>query len=144
LLRVHGLFFLCALCLPSLNAAADSTVAAHPPSKTSQVVIVHDPRAVDAFRAQPEIVQAMVNCGITNLTGTATVRDAWRKIVSPQDVVGIKVFSTPGPNSGTRPSVVAGVVEGLLAGGVSAKHIVVWDRSLGDLKLAGFSDLSKR
>src|SRR5262245_1434550 len=75
LLRVHGLFFLCALCLPSLNAAADSTVAAHPPSKTSQVVIVHDPRAVDAFRAQPEIVQAMVNCGITNLTGTATVRD---------------------------------------------------------------------
>jgi hypothetical protein len=113
-------------------------------NRTSLVVIVHDPRAVEAFRARPEIVQAMVNSGITNLTGTTTVRDAWRKIVSPQDVVGIKVFSAPGPNSGTRPSIVAGVVEGMLASGVPPKHIIVWDRSLGDLRLAGFTDLAKR
>jgi Domain of unknown function (DUF362) len=127
-----------------LFLVAPPSGAADAKNKTSQVVIVRNPRAVEAFRARPEVVQAMVNCGITNLTGTASVRDAWRKVVSPQDVVGIKVFSTPGPNSGTRPPVVAGVVEGLLASGVSAKRIVVWDRSLGDLKLAGFNDLSKR
>jgi len=106
--------------------------------------MVHDATAVDAFRPRPDKIRAMVNCGITNLAGTKTVGDAWRTIVSTQDVVGIKVFSTPGPNSGTRPSVVAGVVEGLLASGVPAKHIIVWDRYLSDLKLAGFSDLSKR
>src|SRR2546423_538033 len=86
----------------------------------------------------------MVNCGITNLTGTKSIRDAWRTIVSTQEIVGIKVFSTPGPNSGTRSAIVAAVIEGLLAEGVPTKHIIVWDRFLGDLKLAGYADLSKR
>ena len=38
----------------------------------------------------------MVNCGITNFTGKATVAEAWRSLVSTQDVVGIKVFSAAG------------------------------------------------
>ena len=59
-------------------------------------------------------------------------------------MVGIKVFSPPGPNSGTRPAVAAAVVEGLLAAGLPPKQIIVWDRQLADLRLAGFSDLSDR
>lgn len=110
----------------------------------SQVVIVHDAAAVEAFRAKAGIVKAMVDCGITNLTRSATVRDAWRKIVSSKDVVGLKVFSTPGPNSGTRPAVVAAVVEGLLKSGLKPRNIVIWDRHLGDLKLAGFDDIAAR
>src|SRR5882757_594186 len=110
----------------------------------ARVVMVEDAQAIDAFRARPEPIREMVSEGITDLTRTASVPEAWRTMVSTQDVVGIKVFSTPGANSGTRPSVVAAVVEGLLAAGVTPKHIVVWDRQLTDLRLAGYSDLAKR
>src|SRR5437764_8538697 len=41
-------------------------------------------------------------------------------------------------------SVDAAVIEGLIAGGIAPKRIVIWDRQLGDLKLAGYADLSKR
>jgi hypothetical protein len=110
----------------------------------ARVVIVEDSQSTDAFRPRPDHIRGMVNQGITNLTRTASVPLAWRTLISTQDVVGIKVFSAPGANSGTRPAVVAAVVEGLLAAGVAPKHIVVWDRQLTDLRLAGFYDLAKR
>jgi hypothetical protein len=86
----------------------------------------------------------MVDRAITSLTRKATVPEAWLSLVTTQDVVGIKVYSLPGPNSGTRPAVIAAVVEGLLAAGLPPKHIIVWDRQITDLRLAGFSDLSDR
>ena len=85
----------------------------------------------------------MVNRAITNLTHKPTVPEAWLSLVSTQDIVGIKVLSAPGPNSGTRPSVVAAMVEGLLAAGLPPAHIIVWDREITDLRLAGFSALAK-
>jgi hypothetical protein len=144
--------FWCAILavLTLLRARADSpsTTGAQP---RTRVVIVHDPRATDEFSARPEVVHAMVDCGVTNLTGKATVSEAWRSLISTQgvsglakEIVGIKVDSAPGPNSGTRPAVVAGIVEGLLAAGVPAKHIVVWDRQITDLRLAGYSDFATR
>ena len=110
----------------------------------ARVVVVTDPDATEAFRPRPEKIRAMVSRAITNLTEKATVSEAWRSLVSTQDVVGIKVFSPPGPNSGTRPSVVAAVVEGLLAAGLPPRHIIVWDKQTTDLRLAGFFDLAKR
>ena len=108
------------------------------------VVSVQDTNATEAFRPHPGPVRAMVDRAVTRLTGKATVPEAWRSLVATQDVVGIKVFSAPGPNSGTRPAVVAAAVEGLLAAGLPANHIIVWDRQLGDLRLAGFFELSDR
>ena len=116
----------------------------NPNGPRARVVIVQEPDAVNAFRPRPEKVEAMVNRAITNLTGKATVREAWRSLVSTQDVVGIKVYSAPGPNSGTRPAVAAAVVQGLLAAGLPPKHIVIWDKSETDLRLAGFFDLADR
>jgi len=115
------------------------------------VVAVYNPDATDAFRAQPEVVRAMVDRGITNLMAKGTVAEAWRSVVCPLDpagigkeVVGLKVYSVPGPNSGTRPAVVAAIIEGLLAAGMPPKHIIVWDRQLLDLRLAGYSELADR
>src|SRR6266436_764887 len=110
----------------------------------ARVVIVEDARAINAFRPRAEPIREMVSEGITNLTRTASVPEAWRTIVSTQDVIGIKVFSPPGPNSGTRPAVVAAVVEGLLAAGIPPRHIILWDMQTTDLRLAGFFDLAKR
>jgi hypothetical protein len=108
------------------------------------VVTVQDPEATQAFEPRPARIQVMVERAITNLTGKATVPEAWRSLVRTHDVVGIKVYSLPGPHSGTRPAVAAAVVEGLLAAGLPPRQIVVWDRQTADLRLAGFFDLSNR
>jgi hypothetical protein len=86
----------------------------------------------------------MVDRAITNLTGQASAAAAWRSLVTTQDIVGIKVYSVPGPNSGTRPAVVAAVVEGLLAAGLPAHNIIIWDKQATDLRLAGFFELAAR
>jgi len=86
----------------------------------------------------------MVEQAITNLTDQATAGAAWRSLVTTQDTVGIKVYSAPGANSGTRPAVVAGVVEGLLAAGMPPNKIIVWDKRSIDLRLAGYYEFESR
>ena len=89
------------------------------------------------------MVQAMVDRGITNLTGQATVAAAWRSLVSTQDVVGIKVFSAAGEISGTRPAVVAAVVHDLFQAGLPPSHIIIWDKRAQDLRAAGYFELGR-
>jgi hypothetical protein len=130
----------------SLNSGAEdllsSTTFTNRPH--ARVVIAEHPGATEAFRPRMEAVREMVNRGITNLTRKASPREAWLSLVSTQDVVGLKVYSAPGPNSGTRPSVVAAIVEGLLAAGLPSRNIIVWDRQMVDLRLAGFVELGER
>jgi hypothetical protein len=128
--------------------AGDQIRAASPLSPAdfgprARVVVAKDPEALEAFKPNQERIQLMVNRAITNLTERATVREAWRSLVSTQDVVGIKVYSVPGLKSGTRPAVVAAVVQGLLSAGLPPRHIVIWDKQAADLKQAGFFDLGK-
>jgi uncharacterized protein (DUF362 family) len=85
----------------------------------------------------------MVARGITTLTGKSSPSEAWLSLLSTQDTVGIKVFSEPGPNSGTRPAVVKAVIQELLAAGLPAKQIIVWDKHQTDLRLAGYFDLAQ-
>jgi hypothetical protein len=107
-----------------------------------KVVIVEDSNATSDFQPNTAPVQAMVDRGITNFTGKATVVEAWRSLVSTQDVVGIKVFSTAGMLSGTRPAVVEAVIRGLLNAGLPPNHIIIWDKHESDLRAAGFFKLA--
>ena len=109
---------------------------------TARVIIVQDTNAVSNFQADADVVQAMVNRGITNFTGRATVNAAWLSLVSKQDIIGIKVFSAAGQISGTRPAVVAAVIHGLLDAGISPRHIIIWDKRAIDLRSAGYFDLA--
>jgi hypothetical protein len=109
---------------------------------TARVVIVENPRATEAFQPRPEVVQGMLDEAMLRLTGSNDVASAWSAFVSPRDVVGLKVDSVPGPNSGTRPAVVEAVIHGLLAAQVPSNHIVIWDRNLSDLRHAGFGRLA--
>ena len=114
------------------------------PAPCASVVIVEDAGATQAFQPNPERVRRLVERGLTNLTGLASGAAAWRSLLSTQDVVGIKVFSGPGPNIGTRPAVVEAVVEGLLAAQLPPHHIIIWDKQLDDLRRAGFADLAAK
>jgi hypothetical protein len=123
----------------SVSAAGDA-----PFSHQAQVVSVENPAAISDFQPDAAIVQAMVDRGVTALTGGTNVTAAWQSLVSTQDVVGIKVFSELGMLSGTRPAVVAAVVHDLLAAGVPPAHVVIWDKHDYDLRDAGFLDLAAR
>jgi hypothetical protein len=138
-----GLFWLCFFWAISSPRAADLPPIDAPPAR-ARVVIVEDARATDAFEPKPEIVQEMLTRGLLKLAGTADLKSAWLKFVAPTDIVGIKVYSGPGPNSGTRPAVVEAVVQGLLQAGVPPTNIIIWDRRMVDLQLAGFGNLADR
>jgi len=133
--------------LPSAASAAApntfSTASSNAKSR-AQVVIVRDRQATRTFQPSPDRVRTMVNRALTNLTAKPTVATAWRSLVTTQDVVGLKVLTTPGPTSGTRPAVVAAVIEGLLAAGLPATNIVIWDKHYEELREAGFPELAQR
>jgi len=130
--------------LPPCATAFDSFTTDRITNSRASVLIIEDANATEAFRPRLEIVQEMVRRGITELTGKATAREAWLTFVSTQDTVGLMVFSKPGPNSGTRPSVVAAVANSLIAAGLPAQQIIIWDKEEPVLREAGFFQLAEQ
>jgi hypothetical protein len=124
----------------SITNANDTTA----PPAPSRVVIVHDREATEAFVPRADKVRQMVRRGLANLTAKASAVDAWRSLVSPKDVVGIKVFTSPSGDAGTRVAVVEAVVEGLLQARLAPTNIIIWDRQRADLRRAGFMELAAR
>jgi hypothetical protein len=127
-----------------LSAAGDPTSAETEPAKRARVFIVEEPGATVTFEPNRDKIDVMLDRGLVALTGKRTAQAAWLSLVSTQDTVGVKVFTAPGPTSGTRRVVVEGVVEGLLAAGLPPKRIVIWDKHLDDLRRAGFFHLAER
>jgi uncharacterized protein (DUF362 family) len=65
--------------------------------------------------------------------------EAWKKVVRPGEVVGLKVNCLAGRGTAsTSVRVVEAVCERLQQAGVSPKQIVIWDRLSSDLESAGF------
>ncbi len=127
--------------LAGLPVRAADPFSHHATNVLARVVMVENDGAISDFQANAAPVQAMLDRGLTNLTGRATVAAAWRSLVSTQDVVGIKVFSAAGQLGGTRPAVVAAVIHGLLGAGVPTNHIIIWDKQENDLRAAGYYKL---
>lgn len=134
-----------ALLLSIATAAhAASPLTSPPPLPNARVIVVQDAQAMEAFAPKTEVVRRMVERGLLAHTGKANLTEAWRAVVKTNDIVGLKVCSAPGHTSGTRPAVVAAVVEGLLAAGLPPANIVIWDKYLVDLRVAGFIELANR
>jgi hypothetical protein len=123
--------------------AGDGPGIGGPPVRARVVQVDHPGATVD-YEAQPPIVQGMVRRGMLQWTGQTDLKAAWLSVVSPKDVVGLKVYSGPGANSGTRPAVVEAVVQGLLQAGLPSSNIVIWDKHLFDLRPAGYAALADR
>jgi hypothetical protein len=127
--------------LAGLTVQADSLSPGPATNAVARVVVVEQANVTSDFQPGPAQVQALLDHGLTNFTGRPTVAAAWRTLVSTQDVIGIKVFSTAGMLSGTRPAVAAAVIHGLLGAGVPPGNIVIWDKHEADLRAAGFFKL---
>jgi len=59
--------------------------------RRARVVLVRDPNAMDrGDQPNGAVVEKMLDDGVRSLLGTADVHEAWRTLIQPDDVVGIK------------------------------------------------------
>jgi uncharacterized protein DUF362 len=109
-----------------------------PTPTPSSVYAVHDPDAIKDYETNPRIVHAMVNRLVLAATGQPDIARAWASLVSPNDEIGIKISAAGGELFTTHHDVVNAIVDGLVAAGHARSSIIVWDRSLGGIKEAGY------
>lgn len=143
-LLVIGLIMGSALRAPGADPAPAAAQPAREKPPHARVVVVRNAAAMDSFNPQSGPVAAMVKQGLLHLTGQTGLTEAWGRLIAPQDTVGIKVHASPGATGGTRPAVVAAVVQSLLDAGHAASRIVIWDKHLADLRRAGFVELGRQ
>lgn len=86
----------------------------------------------------PKTMNSMIADGICKLTGQEHPRDAWLSIFSPFERVGIKVNALGGRMICTRPEVAYSVAQQMIACGIPARNILIWDRLTSELKAAGY------
>ena len=131
LMRKVALVFFCAI---SYGLARGQQPAPTP----SIVYAVHDPDAIKSYEANPRVVREMVNRLVLAVTGQSDVAKAWASLVAPNDRVGIKICAAGGELFTTHHDIVNAIVDGLAAAGHPRSSIIVWDRSLGGIKEAGY------
>ncbi len=79
-----------------------------------------------------------LGAAIAGAAGEATAIDAFRRLFSPRDVVGIKINALAGKAMSARPEVVGRITKWLQAAGVAARQIVILERDERELARAGF------
>jgi hypothetical protein len=97
-----------------------------------------NPGAIHEYRANSSAVRAMVNRLVLAVTGQSDLTRAWNSLVAPNDKIGIKISAAGGELFTTHRDVVNAIVDGLVAAGHARGDIIVWDRSLGGIKEAGY------
>jgi len=123
-----------------LFCAISSAVAqGQQPAPTPSIVYaIHNPDSIKQYKTNPHFVREMVNRLVMAVTGQPDVGKAWGSLVSPSDRVGIKISAAGGDLFTTHHDIVNAIVDGLAAAGHPRNSIVVWDRSLGGIREAGY------
>src|SRR6266481_3268187 len=130
-LRNVALVLFCAI----TSGLAQSPQSSPPPSI---VYAVHDHGSIKDYKTNPRVVREMVNRLVLAVTGQSDVAKAWASLVSPNDRIGIKICAAGGDLFTTHHDIVNAIVDGLVAAGHPRSSIIVWDRSLGGIKGAGY------
>ena len=103
-----------------------------------KVVQVTDARCIRNDKVDAKVVAAMVELGITTLTGTG-MKKSFPMLFDRSDVVGIKINPVGSPLMCSKPEVVAALAAWLQKNGIPRRNIVIWDRFDEMLKEAGFT-----
>lgn len=98
-------------------------------SPKSRVVLIRDERLPDyGVKPDPALVREMLNQGLCKLVGEKDPVAAWKKIVQPSDIVGIKTNAWQ--TLPTPPELEAAIKGELIKTGVAAENISVNDRGI--------------
>jgi len=112
------------------SLGSDIGLAQAPPADMSRVVIVEHTEATDGVKViDAANVQNMMDESIKQLTGQASVADAWGSLLpdlKEEHVVAIKVNCTSRILP-THPVVVDAITSGLTAAGVPENNIIIYD-----------------
>jgi hypothetical protein len=126
--------------VPTDTPAVTPTVAPIPISQlTGKVVHTHHAGAWNGEILNPEALGRMLDASITNLTGLEDVRSAWASLFRSNERIGIKVNSFYNSLIWTHVPLVTAVTDRLLAAGIPAEQITIFDQTSGELTTAGFS-----
>lgn len=90
----------------------------------ARVVSVHGERVISEGLVVRQILSEMLDALLTGVTESDSPAQAWRALLRPGDVVGIKFNRSGQAELGTTGSLAAVMVESLIASGFSAKQIV--------------------
>ena len=97
--------------------------------------------AIVRRRVSEAAVRAMVDAGMKALTGDAAANDAWARFFVPSDVVAIKVNPSGVPGTVTSMPLVREVIRALMAIGIPARSLIVYDRNSHQLEVNGYHTL---
>jgi hypothetical protein len=116
--------------LKVVSAYAPAAVPGMPGAYPGRVVSVKSEKSVDTASnaANADVVREMMARGLCALTGERTAPQAWRRFFAPSDVVGIKVNCGGHPYVVSSYEIVAEAVRQLMALGIPAKQIYVYER----------------
>lgn len=117
-----------------------STKSGMPGPYPGKVIRVHSERSInsDTDAINRQVVDQMLAAGMRALTGDQRPADAWARFLSPQDVVGIKVNCSGAPQIRSSPEVVAGIVANVMAVGVPAKQIYIYERFADQMRSVNY------
>jgi uncharacterized protein (DUF362 family) len=123
-----------------VSGYAPAAVPGMPGPWPGRVVSLRSPRCLDAAGVvvDADVVREMMDRGMRALTGEATTLDAWRRFFEPGDVVGIKVNAGGVPHVVSSPAIVAETCRQLVAVGVPATSIVVFERFRNQIDAIGY------
>jgi len=127
------------LALVLLCAISCGLAQGQQPAPTPSIVYaIHNADSIKQYKSNPRVVREMVNRLVLAVTGESDIGKAWGSLVSPSDRVGIKISAAGGDLFTTHHDIVNAIVDGLVAAGHPRSSIVVWDRSLGGIREAGY------
>ena len=92
----------------------------------------------DGDRLDEDAVSELIDQAMMKFTGRSSAKEAWRDIVLPDDIVGIKINPLGGPELSTHRIIVDKIIEGVYGAGVLMKQIIIWDRFEDHILNAGY------
>jgi uncharacterized protein (DUF362 family) len=125
--------------------SVSGSLFAHPAQERSRVVISRDPQLRGAgSKVDSTRLLTMLDRCIQALYRSDSPLEAWKKVVRPGEVVGLKVNGLAGRGISTNVLLVEAICERLREAGIPEKDIVIWDRLNVDLESAGFRVAARR
>jgi uncharacterized protein (DUF362 family) len=106
----------------------------------SRVVVATD----EGLRGQSGVpdeqrVAALLDRAMKSYWHHARPADAWKNVVKPGQVVGLKVNTIAGKGLSSHVALVAAICERLQQAGIKPGNIIIWDRTNRELESAGFA-----
>ena len=96
-----------------------------PAADVSRVVDITSPKLVRGRWVHQRLLGEMLDRGLNALMGTRRADDAWRKILSDEDVVGLKFSQSAQSVIGTSEPLAIQLVESLTRAGIDPQRIVL-------------------